>query len=101
MEKTDTKAKLVLALFLMALLLSGAQGGRYVPENQSMVIATNANNQQLFWFGSPLHIWIKKWFFDKWFGPYPLKADLNKQNVVPRSKTTGGDASVAASTVYP
>lgn len=97
MEKT--KAKLVLAIFLMALLLSGAQGGRYVPENQSVVVATNANNQQLgLWFDGWL---FKKWLFKKWlFSHFPLKADLNKQSLVPGSKTTT-DASVAASTVFP
>lgn len=95
MDKINTKAKLLLALFLMALLLSGAQGGRYVPEKPSEVLG---NNQQLWgWFGFPHYGWP---FYGGWFGHFPLKAGLNKQNPMPGSQTTG-DASVAASTVFP
>uniref|UniRef100_A0A1J3HKD1 Uncharacterized protein n=1 Tax=Noccaea caerulescens TaxID=107243 RepID=A0A1J3HKD1_NOCCA len=94
MEKINTKAKLLLALFLMALLLSGAQGGRDVPEKPSSEVP--GNNQQLFlWFGFPHFGWP---FFKGW--PGPLKAGLNKQNPVPGSQTSG-DAIVAASTMFP
>lgn len=95
MEKTNNKAKLLLALFLMALLLSGAEGGRYVPVNQCELIA---NNQQLSgWFDIPHYGWP---FQKGWFSHFPLKAGLNKENLVPGSQTTG-DPSVAASTVFP
>lgn len=95
MEKNNTKAKLLLALILMALLLSGAEGGRYVPEEQSEVIA---NNQKLWgWFRLPHFGWP---FHKGRFGHFHLKAGLNKQNPVHGSQTTG-DNNVAASTVFP
>ncbi|CAL9242660.1 unnamed protein product [Arabidopsis halleri] len=100
MEKNNTKAKLLLALILMALLLSGAEGERYVPEEQSEVIANNQNlgySGLWGWFRLPYYGWP---FHKGRFGHFSLKAGLNKQNPVHGSQTTG-DNNVAASTVFP